>query len=143
MDTVNKIAAVGIVFFCVVLAGFIGARIDQTTIALLGGTFIALVVAVPAVALIAWMVFQRRATEWPEPRQYTPPPAVQPPAMTHNTTHHHYNITVQVGPGATQRDVIDAVVDVLPPGATAFDARQMVLEGRVHVVPMLPSGSGK
>ena len=137
MDTVNKIAAVCIVLFCTVLAGFIGARVDQTTIALLGGTVIGLIVAIPTTALIVWTMTRRRA-EWPEQR-YTPPPPPMPPAppqITHN--HTHYNITLHMDPGATQRDVIDAVVEALPPGATAFDARLAIQRGDVRIVPMLP-----
>ena len=42
MDKINKAAAAGVIFFMVILAGFVGIKVDQTTIALLGGAFIAL-----------------------------------------------------------------------------------------------------
>ena len=60
MNNVNKAIGAGIVFFSVVLAGFVGARVDQTTIALLGGTFIGLLVAVPATLLVVLMSQRRR-----------------------------------------------------------------------------------
>jgi hypothetical protein len=62
MDKINKAAATGVVFFSIVLAGFVGSRVDQTTIALLGGTFIGLLVAVPATLLIV-LISQRRRDE--------------------------------------------------------------------------------
>ena len=147
MHVVNKVAAVGIVLFCTVLAGFIGARVDQTTIALLGGTFIGLVVAIPATALVVWLgIRQRQQTEWPEPKRPAPPPHMPPapPQITHNHTHTHYNIVLHVAPDAEHSDVIDAIVEALPPGATAFDARLALQRGDVRIVPMLPpAGEGR
>lgn len=52
MERINKAAAVGVVFFSVMLAGFVGMKVDQTTVALLGGAFIGLVVAIPTTVLI-------------------------------------------------------------------------------------------
>lgn len=60
MDKVVKASGAGIVFFSVVLAGFVGSRVDQTTIALLGGTFIGLLVAVPATLLVVLISHRRR-----------------------------------------------------------------------------------
>jgi hypothetical protein len=60
MDKVNRAAAVGIILFSIVMAGFIGARVDQTTIALLGGTFLGLLVAVPATVLVVIVALRRR-----------------------------------------------------------------------------------
>lgn len=68
MDKINKGAAAGIVFFSLVLAGFVGMKVDQTTIALLGGAFIGLVVAIPTTALIM-LVGLRRREEPPAERQ--------------------------------------------------------------------------
>lgn len=109
MDRVNKAACVAIVFFSVVLAGFIGSRVDQTTIALLGGTFIGLVVAIPATVLVVLLALNRRqentgpvhyhmprGTNPPQhhgavPQYYMEPPVAPPPA---------YRVEV---PAATQR----------------------------------------
>jgi hypothetical protein len=80
VDRVNKAAAVSIVFFSVVLAGFIGARVDQTTIALLGGTFIGLVVAIPATVLVV-IIAMRRRDDMPQERyaRHTAPMPQSPP----------------------------------------------------------------
>jgi hypothetical protein len=72
MDKINKAAAAGVVFFSVILAGFVGIKVDQTTIALLGGAFIGLVVAIPTTALIM-MIGLRKRDEGPQV-----PPAHQP-----------------------------------------------------------------
>lgn len=55
MDRINKAAAAGVIFFMVILAGFVGIKVDQVTIALLGGAFIGIVVAIPTTALIMWI----------------------------------------------------------------------------------------
>lgn len=68
MDKINKAAAAGVIFFSIVLAGFVGIKVDQTTIALLGGAFIGLVVAIPTTALIM-IVGLRRRDETPVDRQ--------------------------------------------------------------------------
>ncbi len=60
MDKINKAAAAGVMFFSIVLAGVVGARIDQTTIALLGGTFIGLLVAIPATILVVLISLRRK-----------------------------------------------------------------------------------
>lgn len=60
MERINKAAAVGVVFFSVMLAGFVGMKVDQTTIALLGGAFIGLVVAIPTTALIMLVGLRKR-----------------------------------------------------------------------------------
>jgi hypothetical protein len=60
MDKVSKASAISIVIFSIVLAGFIGSRVDQMTIALLGGTFIGLVVAIPATVLIVVIAMRKR-----------------------------------------------------------------------------------
>lgn len=68
MDKINKAAAAGVIFFSVILAGFVGIKVDQTTIALLGGAFIGLVVAIPTTALIM-MIGMRRRDDAPAERQ--------------------------------------------------------------------------
>jgi hypothetical protein len=60
MDKINKGAAAGVIFFSIVLAGFVGIKVDQTTIALLGGAFIGLVVAIPTTALIMMVGLRKR-----------------------------------------------------------------------------------
>lgn len=80
MDKINKAAAAGVVFFSIILAGFVGIKVDQTTIALLGGAFIGLVVAIPTTALII-MIGMRRKDDAPAERQvryHTPMPQNPP-----------------------------------------------------------------
>ncbi|BCX05234.1 MAG: hypothetical protein KatS3mg053_3172 [Candidatus Roseilinea sp.] len=60
MDKLNKAAAASLVLFSVVLAAFIGSRVDQVTIALLGGTFIGLLIAIPSSLLVMVVVLRRR-----------------------------------------------------------------------------------
>lgn len=79
MDKINKAAAAGVIFFSVVLAGFVGIKVDQTTIALLGGAFIGLVVAIPTTALIM-LVGLRKKDDAPAERapRYQAPQAPLP-----------------------------------------------------------------
>jgi hypothetical protein len=80
MDKVNKAVAVSIIIFSIVLAGFIGARVDQMTIALLGGTFIGLVVAIPATVLVVLVATRRREEASIERTQrYSAPMPQSPP----------------------------------------------------------------
>ncbi len=52
MDKINKAAAVGVVFFSVMLAGFVGMKIDQATVSILAGALLGLVIAIPTTVLI-------------------------------------------------------------------------------------------
>lgn len=80
MDKINKAAAAGVVFFAVILAGFVGIKVDQTTIALLGGAFVGLIVAIPTTAVIM-MISLRRRDDAPAERQarYHSPMPQNPP----------------------------------------------------------------
>ncbi len=60
MDRLNKAAAAGLVMFSAVLAAFIGSRVDQVTIALLGGAFIGLLIAIPSTLLVVIVVSRQR-----------------------------------------------------------------------------------
>jgi hypothetical protein len=85
MDKINKAAAAGVIFFSVILAGFVGVKIDQTTVALLGGAFIGLIVAIPTTALIM-IVGMRKRDDTPRNVHYhdqrrempMPPPSYYP-----------------------------------------------------------------
>jgi multidrug efflux pump subunit AcrA (membrane-fusion protein) len=108
MNGVSKAAAAGIIFFSIVLAGFVGIKVDQSTIALLGGAFIGLVVAIPTTAAIiligtgAWRAFgQQQPPPAPPPPaqgptfpQYQQPQQI-PPSVTW-VTNNHYNVTINV-----------------------------------------------
>ena len=67
MDKLVRATAVSIVLFFVVLGLVIGSRMDQNTIALLGGTVIGLLIAAPCAAIVTYLVVQI-ATNHPHPR---------------------------------------------------------------------------
>lgn len=60
MDKISKAFGAGIVFFSIVIVGIVGMHVDRATIALLGGTLIGLLVAVPAVLLVILIADRRR-----------------------------------------------------------------------------------
>lgn len=81
MERINRAAAAGIMLFAIIMGGFVGARADQTTIALLGGTLIGLLVAVPATAVAVAVSMRRRHERVPEaPQRYSAPMPPSPPA---------------------------------------------------------------
>jgi hypothetical protein len=80
MERINRAAAAGIMLFAIVMGGFVGARADQTTIALLGGTLIGLLVAVPATAVAVAVSMRRRQERVPDVTQrYSAPMPPSPP----------------------------------------------------------------
>jgi len=83
MERISKAIAIGFILFAVVFAAFAGSRVDQMTIALLGGVFIGLLITVPS-ALLAMALILRRRDERadlsqpltpPSPLHWAPPPA--------------------------------------------------------------------
>jgi hypothetical protein len=144
MDKINKAAAVGVVFFSVMLAGFVGMKVDQTTIALLGGAFIGLVVAIPTTVIIvvlglrdagaaATPVQQQPA----QPQFWNAPPAQseQIPLMT-TVNHYHdhkYVVVVHVPEGTPDQDkrfIVARELRVLP-----TQAQRMIDAGEVKLLP--------
>ena len=79
MDRINKAAAAGVIFFSIMLAGFVGMKVDQMTIALLGGAFVGLVVAIPTTALIMIVGLRRRDDISPDRTQRYHSPLPQNP----------------------------------------------------------------
>lgn len=125
MEAIVKGCGIGIVVFSVVLASFVGTRVDQTTVALLGGTFIGLLVGVPTVLLVVLISHRRR-----DEAQQQPPPQ----RLAQTTTHVIERQFVLVVPvGATQQEKYQAV-QMLQPGITIKHAKQLLLEGKVKVV---------
>lgn len=72
MQTLNRAAGIAIVLFFTGLGLMIGSRIEQVTIALLGGVLIALLVVIPATALVVILIQRDRSTNY-APHQVTPP----------------------------------------------------------------------
>lgn len=84
----NKLAAACIIVLGVMMAVFIGVKIDQTTIALLSGAFIGLIVAIPTTALI--LIIGLKPSD---KNQVQTPPATP---ETHTHYHNHTVFYVQV-----------------------------------------------
>ncbi len=128
MDNINKGAVAGVIFFMVILAGFVGIKIDQTTVALLGGAFIGIVIAFVTTMLI--VAIARRPDE---------PVQQQPPTQQQPTTHHHYHdnrrvvVVVNVPSGtreSEQRFIVARELRVLP-----SEAQHMIDAGEVRCLP--------
>ena len=127
MENINKAAAAGVIFFMVILAGFVGIKVDQTTIALLGGAFIGIVIAFVTTMLI--VAIARRPTEPAQPTQQLPPVTIH---------HHHYDnrrvvVAVNVPHGAdatTARLTVSRDLRVVP-----SEAQRMIDAGEVQCLP--------
>ena len=128
MTNINRAAAAGVIFFLVILAGFVGIHIDQTTVALLGGAFIGIVIAFVTTMLI--VAIGRRPSEPAQPAQQR-----LPPVTTH---HHHYDnrrvvVVVNVPHGAdatTARLTVSRELRVVP-----SEAQRMIDAGEVQCLP--------
>jgi hypothetical protein len=115
MSSINKAAAAGIIFFSVILAGFVGIKVDQSTIALLGGAFIGLVVAIPTTVLI--MVIGLRNPSAPVQRvQPTPEPPAPPVQPVQHVTNNYF-------------------VVIVPSDAEAWELRELAAT-QLHMTPL-------
>jgi len=89
MERISKAVAVSLVLFAVVFAAFAGSRVDQITIALLGGVFIGLLISVPSVLLTTVLILRRRDAQTDSPRPTVPAPpsalAYWPPQQPSST----------------------------------------------------------
>lgn len=122
MEKVVKAGGAGIVFFSIVLGAFVAPYVDQTTFALLGGTFIGLLVAVPTVLLVVLIAHRRR-----DERSHREQPPT--PTQTHIVER---QIVVLVPAGARRWQQLDAIM--LATGATRHTAERYLLTGAVKVV---------
>lgn len=97
MGKLMKAVAAAVILFFIVLGLVIGSRMDQTTIALLGGTMIGLLIATPSAAIVTYLAIRNRDEhsnrpihsyqQQPQPPQYWVVPQSQHlPAPTP-----HYN----------------------------------------------------
>ena len=74
MEIFIRSLAIAIVLFFVVLGMVIGSRMDQTTIALLGGTVVGLLIATPCAVIVTYLaVRNRNELSAPCTRQFTQP----------------------------------------------------------------------
>ncbi len=79
MDRIVKASAFGVVLCGVVFGFVVGSRIDQSTITLLSGTLVGVLVATPCVAAITWLAVRRRDDDWRARERYTRQAAPLPP----------------------------------------------------------------
>ena len=130
MDNISKAFGAGIVFFAVVMAGAVGARADQATIALLGGTFIGLLVAIPTTLLVVLIARRRNDTQGTAPPAST---ASTAPAPSKPTIRHVHHVYIHVRPGATMDENINTI-RVIYPDVTYHEARAMIRTGAVKLL---------
>lgn len=79
MDRLLKASALAVIL-CGVVFGFVaGSRIDQSTITLLSGTLVGVLVATPCVAAITWLAARRRDDDWRARERYMRQSAPLPP----------------------------------------------------------------
>jgi hypothetical protein len=80
MDKLVRVIAVSVVLFFVVLGLVIGSRMDQNTIALLGGTTIGLLIAAPCAAIVTYLAVRSRDESSAPRTTHTPTYYVMPQA---------------------------------------------------------------
>lgn len=89
--TINRAATFGMIFFLVILGGFVGIKVDQVTLALLGGAFIGVVIASVTTTLIILIA------KWKPASQLENKVEVRP-----TETHYHTNTIYVVVTGETE-----------------------------------------
>lgn len=119
MEYINKAAAVSLVLFVAIFAAFLGARIDQTTIALLGGTLIGLLIGVLATLLVVVLAVRRRdEVHYDRPARYAahmPPSPPQYWSLPGIPTPTHDARLLQAMPPSALQPGIPAPDYMLPP----------------------------
>lgn len=78
MQKIFKAFAIGIVAFSVILALIVGARMDAFTMAILGGAFIGLLIAVPTTLTATMLVTRQHAPRERAPHYSSPLPPSPP-----------------------------------------------------------------
>jgi len=83
MDRLMKASAFGVILCGIVFGFVVGSRIDQSTITLLSGTLVGVLVATPCVAVITWLTARRRddsrRDDWRAHERYLRQTAPLPP----------------------------------------------------------------
>ena len=134
MNNINRAAAAGVIFFMVILAGFVGIKVDQTTIALLGGAFIGLVIAIPTTALIMVIGLRKPVEQAPQAPQAPP---VFPQQQLPTTTHYHtHNNTINVYVSRDDLSPFDKCTEVANAlRISRYRAERMIEAGEVQCLP--------
>ena len=104
MERLVKTFAVAVILFFIVLGFVIGSRMDQNTIALLGGTTIGLLIAAPCAAIITYLAIRNRdeSRQFDSPQYRPPQPPMQywvvPQAPIAPQSAPHYNALAGTSP---------------------------------------------
>jgi hypothetical protein len=109
--------------------------IDQTTITLLGGAFIGLVVAIPVTALIMIVGLKKEPTTPPPQLHLNDPPQIWPVPVEITNNHYHdhkYVVVVQVPANAD--DVLRRWTVARELNTTPDDAQRMISAGEVQLI---------
>ena len=122
MRDLMKLSSLAVLITAPVVAVAVAPYVEGTTFALLGGTFIGLLVAVPTVLLVVLIAHRRR-----DERSHREQPPT--PTQTHIVER---QIVVLVPAGARRWQQLDAIM--LATGATRHTAERYLLTGAVKVV---------
>jgi len=129
MNNINKAAAAGVIFFMVILAGFVGIKIDRVTIAILAGFVIGVVIA--AGTTVALISIARRPTERSAPQQ----PVQQLPPVTHNY-YDNRRVVVVVNVPANANDTARRLTVANELRVLPSEAQRMIDAGEVQCLPV-------
>jgi hypothetical protein len=123
MNKINIAAGIGCMFFTLMLCAFTGMKIDQSTVAILTGALVGLMVAIPTCTLIFWVGLRRHEDAQPVTRN----------DGAHVTNNHYHLYVVNVERGASDIDKRLAVASQLRIEPRA--AKQMIDAGQVKFLP--------
>ena len=140
MERIEKAAAIAVVLFFVALAIVVGVKMDQNTIALLGGTTLGLLIATPCAAIATYVSMKQRDDESYNRhlrgnQPYAPPPLVEPPPIAN----HYYgdvHIYVNVPYGASPQQTVEAVARAR--GVSEDQAKAMIASNLVALLMQPP-----
>lgn len=136
MERINKAAAVGVVLFSLILAGFVAMKVEQTTVSILAGALLGLVVAIPTTALIMIVGLRKPDAGTAKAPSPEPLPIVEvqgnPPVA--NIYYYHNTINVYVSRrGMSRFDECTEVATAL--NVSRYKAERMIEAGEVKLLP--------
>ena len=102
MRNASSIVALAFVGFAVVLAGFIGSRLNEQAVALLAGTVLGVVLALPIGITIGWYIKSSRRSDQSTSQQMLiipQPHSAQSAASQYMKTGHSWGNAYSVGQG--------------------------------------------
>jgi hypothetical protein len=122
MNKINIAAGIGSVFCALMLFAFVGIKIEQSTVSVLAGALVGLMIAIPTCTLIFWVGLRRHEDAQP----------ATPDNGAHITNHYHLYV-VQVDRGASDVDKRLAVAAQLR--IEPREAKQLINDGKIKFLP--------